>query len=97
MEGSPAIDSGVEVDLKIDLEGGARPTGKGFDIGAYEYGSKPFNYQTGKSQITSYKTHREVERSTKNWLLWGWLLIILFIAVSLPLVYKFRSYLEVRR
>ncbi len=40
-EGSPAIDSGVEVDLKVDLDGGDRPVGEGYDIGAYEYGSKP--------------------------------------------------------
>ncbi len=36
--GSPAIDAGVKVPgIEKDLEGAARPQGKGYDLGAYEY------------------------------------------------------------
>ncbi len=38
-EGSPAIDSGLEVPLTTDLDGCARPQGSGYDIGAYEFGT----------------------------------------------------------
>jgi len=34
--GSPAVDSGAEVDLDDDIEGTPRPQGGGFDMGAYE-------------------------------------------------------------
>ncbi len=38
--GSPAIDSGTSTLAPlVDLEGGARPAGTGFDIGAYEFGA----------------------------------------------------------
>lgn len=38
--GSPAIDSGTAVGAPaIDLDGGGRPAGAGFDMGCYEYGS----------------------------------------------------------
>lgn len=40
-EGSPAVDMGVEVPLRRDLEGAPRPHGSGFDAGAYEFGSTP--------------------------------------------------------
>lgn len=42
MEGSVAIDAGMDVSdfgVIFDFEKGERPTGGGFDIGAYEYGS----------------------------------------------------------
>ena len=35
--GSPAIDSGATVQLATDYDGGARPQGSAYDIGAYEY------------------------------------------------------------
>jgi len=35
--GSPAIDSGRDVDVATDLEGVLRPQGSGYDIGPYEY------------------------------------------------------------
>ena len=39
---SPAIDSGTTRDApSIDFDGGARPVGKGYDIGCYEYGAAP--------------------------------------------------------
>jgi hypothetical protein len=38
--GSPAIDSGTILNAPtIDLDGGPRPVGKGYDIGCYEYGA----------------------------------------------------------
>jgi parallel beta-helix repeat protein len=38
--GSPAIDSGTTLNAPtIDLDGGPRPVGKGYDIGCYEYGA----------------------------------------------------------
>jgi len=51
--GSPAIDSGLNsgiydyfyslygIDIRKDFNGNARPSGNGWDIGAYEYGSSP--------------------------------------------------------
>jgi hypothetical protein len=36
---SPAIDSGINVDIDHDIEGVTRPQGVGFDLGAYEYRS----------------------------------------------------------
>ncbi len=37
-EGSPAIDRGVEIDgLTTDFDGIARPQGRGFDVGAFEF------------------------------------------------------------
>ncbi|MDH7598298.1 MAG: right-handed parallel beta-helix repeat-containing protein [Sedimentisphaerales bacterium] len=40
--GSPLIDAGTSEDApSTDLDGFARPCGKGFDIGAYEYGQCP--------------------------------------------------------
>jgi len=37
---SPAIDSGTTLNApNIDFDGGARPVGKGYDIGCYEYGA----------------------------------------------------------
>jgi hypothetical protein len=39
---SPAIDSATTLNAPtIDLDGGARPVGKGYDIGCYEYGAAP--------------------------------------------------------
>ena len=39
---SPAIDSGTTLNApKTDLNGGLRPSGAGYDIGCYEYGSTP--------------------------------------------------------
>lgn len=37
--GSPAIDAGTNVGVTLDLDGIARPQGKGYDLGAYEYRS----------------------------------------------------------
>ena len=37
--GSPAIDTGINAGLTVDLDGAARPFGPGFDIGAYEFGA----------------------------------------------------------
>jgi len=40
--GSPAIDTGTSEGVpNFDLDGGRRPVGSGYDIGAYEYGSTP--------------------------------------------------------
>ena len=40
--GSPAIDSGTTLNApSIDLDGGVRPVGSGYDIGCYEYGTTP--------------------------------------------------------
>jgi hypothetical protein len=36
---SPAIDSGVNVGLKLDFDGYSRPEGQGYDMGVYEYSS----------------------------------------------------------
>ena len=39
---SPAIDSGTTLNApSIDLDGGARPVGKGYDVGCYESGAAP--------------------------------------------------------
>ncbi len=39
---SPAIDAGTSVGAPdTDLDGGSRPVGRGYDIGAYEFGSAP--------------------------------------------------------
>jgi hypothetical protein len=39
---SPAVDAGTVVaDVSDDFEGGARPTGAAYDLGAFEYGSEP--------------------------------------------------------
>jgi hypothetical protein len=35
--GSPAIDHGIDVGVNVDLDGNPRPSGAGFDIGAYEF------------------------------------------------------------
>jgi hypothetical protein len=35
--GSPAIDRGIDVGINVDLDGNHRPSGAGFDIGAYEF------------------------------------------------------------
>jgi len=35
--GSPAIDSGVDAGLNVDMDGILRPQGDGFDLGAYEF------------------------------------------------------------
>ena len=35
--GSPAIDHGIDVGINVDLDGNPRPSGAGFDIGAYEF------------------------------------------------------------
>ena len=35
--GSPAINHGINVGLNVDLDGNPRPSGLGFDIGAYEF------------------------------------------------------------
>lgn len=40
--GSPAIDAGTSQEAPaLDFQGGARPVGSAFDIGAYEWGSSP--------------------------------------------------------
>jgi parallel beta-helix repeat protein len=36
---SPAVDAGIDVGNNIDIERNLRPKGKGYDIGAYEYGA----------------------------------------------------------
>jgi len=38
--GSPAVDAGTQVDVSDDFIGNSRPSGKGFDIGAYELPSR---------------------------------------------------------
>ena len=40
---SPAIDAGVDVGIRTDLEGKNRPSGNGVDLGAYEFGGQPIN------------------------------------------------------
>jgi hypothetical protein len=35
--GSPAIDHGIDADIRVDLDGNRRPSSNGFDIGAFEY------------------------------------------------------------
>jgi hypothetical protein len=35
--GSPAIDAGISVGVRTDIEGTPRPQGPGYDIGAYEF------------------------------------------------------------
>lgn len=38
---SPARDSGLDVGVTVDFDGAARPFGKGFDIGAFEFVATP--------------------------------------------------------
>lgn len=38
---SPAIDSGLDVGVSVDLDGRPRPVGEGFDVGAYEFEPQP--------------------------------------------------------
>jgi len=40
---SPAIDKGADVGVRNDMEGGLRPQGNGFDLGALEYGAESPN------------------------------------------------------
>jgi len=41
-QGSPAIDAGMTLSqVATDIDGGKRPQGAGYDIGAYEYGAAP--------------------------------------------------------
>ncbi len=57
---SPCIDSGTAKDApKEDLEGNSRPYGKGYDMGAYEYGS-------GKENKKIPPFFRKRKKSTNN-------------------------------
>ncbi|MEM0268529.1 MAG: right-handed parallel beta-helix repeat-containing protein [Candidatus Korarchaeum sp.] len=61
-EGSPAIDIGVTVNLRFDLDGAPRPIGRGFDAGAYEFGSTP----TTRIKTRPSSTASETVRGTTN-------------------------------
>jgi hypothetical protein len=41
--GSPAVDTGVKVDVDLDFEGNRIPYGKAPDIGGYEFSGKLIN------------------------------------------------------
>jgi parallel beta-helix repeat protein len=54
---SPAIDAGADVGVRNDIDGGSRPQGNGYDLGAYECaGQKPAPTATPQPTATSIPT-----------------------------------------
>lgn len=65
-EGSPAVDTGVMVNLGFDLDGAPRPHGKRFDAGAYEFGSTPTARSTIRPSNTAITRPSGITSGTIN-------------------------------
>jgi hypothetical protein len=66
---SPAVDSGTSVDAPSeDYDGGARPHGSGYDIGAYEYGAATVTTTIGPTTTSTAgpSTTTTVESTTTS-------------------------------